>query len=104
MVNHINILEAANLLQQKRAIAIDIRDAASFAQGHIEGAIRIDNDNFQSFIESANKDTAIIVCCYHGNASQPASLSISGLGFESYSLQGGMTEWCLTQPTIQSAN
>ena len=85
--------QALEMIQQDSAVVIDIRDAQSFAQGHIENAQRIDNDNFQAFIESADKEKPIIVCCYHGNSSQPAAQSIAGLGFKSFSMQGGMSGW-----------
>ena len=49
MINQVTPQQADQLIKESSAIVIDIRDANSFAQGHIEGATRIDNDNFQAF-------------------------------------------------------
>ncbi len=101
MSNQVTPQQADVLIKEKNAVVIDIRDVNSFAQGCIEGAIRIDNSNFQAFIESADKDKPIIVCCYHGNSSQPASQTVASFGFESYSLQGGMSAWALMVSSIK---
>ncbi len=101
MINQITPQQADQLIKESSAIVIDIRDVNSFEQGHIESAIRIDNDNFQAFIESADKENPVIVCCYHGNSSQAASQTVASFGFKSYSLQGGMSAWALTMPTVK---
>ena len=85
--------QALEMIEKENAVLIDIRDANSFEQIHIEGAKRIDNDNFQAFIDAADRSKAIIVCCYHGISSQPAAQSIISMGFKSFSLQGGMAGW-----------
>jgi len=91
MIKQITAAEAKLLIDNENAIVVDIRDAASFAQGHIKDAFRIDNDNFQQFVDDTDKNTPIIVCCYHGNSSQAATGVINSLGFQGYSLQGGMS-------------
>lgn len=69
---------------------IDIRDPQSFANGHIEGAIHIDNGNVDDFLMRADKTKALVVCCYHGNSSQSAADFFQQQGFvHSYSLDGG---------------
>ncbi|MFT6733349.1 MAG: thiosulfate sulfurtransferase [Polaribacter sp.] len=100
MINQVTAPQAQELIDNSGAVVIDIRDANSFEQGHIENAIRIDNDNFQAFIESADKEKPIIVCCYHGNSSQPASQTVASFGFKSYSLQGGMGAWTINMPVV----
>ncbi len=93
MINRISVPQAQLMIKEKDAIVVDIRDSASYAHGHIDGAILLDNDNFQAFIDNADKSRPIIVCCYHGNSSQASSGVISSLGFQSYSLDGGMADW-----------
>jgi len=100
MINQIDAQEAQKMIDTQNAVVIDIRDPASFANGHIENAIRIDNENFQAFIDSADKETPIIVCCYHGNSSQAATGVIDDLGFKGFSLQGGMSDWMLSRPVV----
>jgi len=73
---------------------VDIRDPASFAQGHIEGAIHITNDNVAEFITNSDSNKPVVVCCYHGNSSQGAADYFNAQGFaESYSLDGGYEYW-----------
>lgn len=90
---HISAAQAQTLLQQGAAL-IDIRDESTFNQGHIEGALRLDNSNVGTFISATNKATPIIVCCYHGFSSQGAAQFLCDSGFaDVYSLDGGFEGW-----------
>lgn len=72
----------------------DIRDAASFESGHIEGAINLSNENLASFIAQADMDLPLIVICYHGISSQSAAQYLVEQGFDQvYSLDGGYQAW-----------
>ena len=101
MIKQITVNEAAKLIQEVQALVVDIRDPASFAAGHILNAVRIDNDNIQSFVEQSDKERPLVVVCYHGNSSQPATQVFNQQGFDGHSLIGGMSEWSLTQPVVQ---
>lgn len=90
----INVVTAKTLIDEQNACVIDIRDAASFQSGHIEKAQLVHNDNIQEFLESADMELPLIVCCYHGNMSQGAADYFFEQGFtQSYSLDGGFTAW-----------
>ena len=68
----------------------DIRDEASYNNGHISGATLLDNSGIQTFIESTDLDQALIIYCYHGNSSQNAADWLSEQGFSDVvSLDGG---------------
>lgn len=85
--------QAAQLLEQGAGL-VDIRDPGSFNAGHIPGALRLDNANLQQFLAQANQQNPLIVCCYHGNSSQPAAAYLADEGFaEVYSLDGGFELW-----------
>lgn len=76
------------------AMVVDIRDPHSFAAGAIEGAVHISADNVDAFISQSNRSTPLVVCCYHGNASQSAAAYFSENGFEqACSLDGGYEAW-----------
>jgi thiosulfate sulfurtransferase len=80
---------------------IDIRDEASFQAGHISNSIHIDNHSVQPFIQQANQDIPLIVCCYHGNMSQSAAQFFSEQDFSDvYSLDGGYSDWQLQYPAL----
>ncbi|MDU1905384.1 MAG: thiosulfate sulfurtransferase GlpE [Dysgonomonas sp.] len=75
-------------------ILIDIRDAESFVNGHIENAIHITQQNMGDFIVNTSKDVPILVMCYHGNSSQSVAYYLSMQGFtEVYSIDGGYEGW-----------
>lgn len=85
---------ASSELDSSSITIVDIRDPASFAQGHIEGATQITNDNIDQFIAGADLDKPLVVCCYHGNSSQGAADYFNSRGFKvSYSLDGGYERW-----------
>ncbi|WP_196138992.1 thiosulfate sulfurtransferase GlpE [Aliikangiella sp. G2MR2-5] len=98
MFTRISCKEAAELIEKQEATVVDIRDPGSFAQGHIHGATRLDNQNLAEFIANADKTKPLVVCCYHGNSSQGAADVLNQQGFaETYSMDGGMSEWVLTR-------
>ncbi len=73
---------------------VDIRDEQSYAQGHMDGAVHIGGSNLQAFIDDAELEQPLIVCCYHGHMSLSAAAYFEEQGFaEVYSLDGGYTEW-----------
>lgn len=97
--------DAALALMDANANVVDIRDPQSFQLGHISGSVRLDNDNVQAFISSAEQTTPLIVCCYHGNSSQPAAAWLAEMGFQQvYSLDGGFELWQQQFPTRISRN
>jgi len=92
--------ERAQALREQGAVVVDIRDAQSFAQGHISGSRHLDNYSLADFIAQADLDAPLIVACYHGNSSQGAAAYLVGQGFsEVYSLDGGFELWRATYPT-----
>ncbi len=98
----ISIEQTLKLMTGNYCVA-DIRDPNSFAMGHIENAVHLTNDNVQSFIESNDKTTPIIVVCYHGNSSQQAAQVLASQGFtEVYSMDGGMEAWKLSNSVVAS--
>jgi len=96
--------QASQLLSDGAQLA-DIRDPQSYQQGHIPGATRLDNDNLAQYVAAADKQTPLVVCCYHGNSSQPAAAYLASLGFaEVYSLDGGFELWRQQYPDQVSQN
>lgn len=92
--------EAASVLIAERAPAIvDVRDALSFQNGHLHGAVQLDNQSVREFVENTDKSRPVLVYCYHGNSSQGASAWLEQQGFsEVYSLDGGFEHWKLQYP------
>jgi thiosulfate sulfurtransferase len=96
--------DAKILIAQGTSQIIDIRDPASFQAAHITNATRIDNQNIGLFINQADQQAPLIVCCYHGNSSQNAAHHFSEQGFKDvYSLDGGFEEWKVLFPELCEA-
>ena len=101
-MQRISVVDAAKLIKDEHSQVVDIRDATAYGSGHIDGSIRIDNGNIQNFVENANKQNNLLVCCYHGHSSLSAAAFFDSQGFEKvYSLDGGMTSWGLSQPIVK---
>lgn len=94
----INPNEAKELLEQGANIA-DVRDALSFQAGHIKGAKRLDNSTLNDFMAQADKETPLLVYCYHGSSSQGVAGFFAAQGYTKvYSLEGGFGQWQLLYP------
>ena len=89
----INVSEAKALIEEG-AVVVDIRDPQSFSAGAIPEAIHITGDVVDKFVEEQDCTRPLIVCCYHGNASQGAAQFFEEKGFEkTFSLDGGYEAW-----------
>ena len=89
----ISAQQARDLIANE-ALVVDIRDHQSYAAGCIENAVHITADNVDDFIQAGDHSRPLIVCCYHGNASQGAAAYFSENGFlQTYSLDGGYEAW-----------
>lgn len=94
----IDISDALPIIENNGAI-VDIRDLVSFETSHMTNAVSLTNDNVQNFIDNAEKNQPIIVCCYHGNSSKGAAEYLASQGFkEVYSLNGGFSQWSAMFP------
>ena len=96
---HISVNELEQCRNESQLV--DIRDMNSFNQGHIPGAINLNNDNLQNFITENEFEKPLVVVCYVGNSSQGAAEFLSSSGFETvYSLDGGMALWRTQYPEL----
>ncbi|WP_158972533.1 thiosulfate sulfurtransferase GlpE [Paraglaciecola sp. L3A3] len=91
---HISILETQQKLLTTEAKIVDIRDEASFQNGHISGSTHLTNGTLNNFVAGVEFDTPVIVVCYHGHSSQQAAQFLIHQGFEEvYSMDGGFEAW-----------
>ncbi len=91
---------AAQLIAEREPAIVDVRDAQSYAAARLMGAVLLDSQSVQGFIEAADKSRPVLVYCYHGNSSQGAAAWLAEKGFaEVYSLDGGFEYWRGRYPT-----
>lgn len=95
----LSIEAARQIMATRDPLIADIRDAQSFALGHIPGAVTLNDSNLHQFVLDSDAQRPLIVVCYHGISSQGAARYLAEQGFhEVYSLDGGFTAWQQYQP------
>ena len=86
----------AVLMNDPNVVVLDVRSAEEFKEGHIEGAVNIDQapDNF---IEKAKAtipiDMTIAVYCRSGRRSANAAGKLAAQGYKCMNLKGGILAW-----------
>jgi thiosulfate sulfurtransferase len=72
----------------------DTRDAASYAHGHIEGAIPFCEHGLAQLVNSELYLRPVLVYCHRGLRSRDVCGLIAGFGFtRAYNLKGGWQAW-----------
>ena len=94
--NRVSTLEATQLINQKDAVIVDIRDQAEFARGHIAGARSLPAkvlDERRAEVDKL-KGAPVIVACDSGQRAGPAADRLRALGLtEVHVLSGGLNAW-----------
>lgn len=101
-----NVEGFAALTKQADVVILDVRTAEEYAEGHIEGAILIDQkkDDFESLAkQQLTKDKHIAVYCRSGRRSANAAGRLAAMGYKCTNLKGGIMAWqeakCLSLKT-----
>lgn len=94
-LTHLNVEQAETLLAgQGNVMLLDMRSAHDYAQGHDPRAIHLSDLTLNSLLKHTSKQTHLIFCCVHGQASQDMARLFSDFGFSHcYSLDGGYEGW-----------
>jgi rhodanese-related sulfurtransferase len=76
------------------ALVLDARDSARHAAGHLDGALRLDGRNHETLLLREPRSRPVLICCYHGNASQTYAHMFADFGFTTVAdLIGGWAAW-----------
>lgn len=87
------------------AKVVDIRDAQSFAMGHIPGAYHLTDASLMPLLQEVADEDPVIVVCYHGISSQGAAQYLLQQGLEDVSsMDGGFTAWAHEFPDAVEHN
>ncbi|MGO8910795.1 MAG: ankyrin repeat domain-containing protein [Bradyrhizobium sp.] len=90
----IDVQRAEALFARGDVAVLDVRDAGSFDQSHVDGAQHVTSANLSAVLGATTKTRPILIYCYHGNASREYAQIFSDFGFaEVYSLDGGYEAW-----------
>ena len=86
----------AELIDTANVVLLDVRTPSEFAEGHIAGAINIDQAN-DDFIEKVkaniSNDKQLAIYCRSGARSAKSSKRLAEQGYECTNLLGGITAW-----------
>lgn len=95
MVEEVSLNDAhQQWASENKPVFVDIRDPQSYAQGHIPGALPLNNDNVSEFLDKTAAKQAVVVVCYHGISSLQAAEVLKQNGLpNTVSMQGGFTAW-----------
>jgi len=84
------------MTEAENAIILDVRTPEELMAGYIEGASNVDfrADDFQSKLDSLDKNSTYLVYCASGGRSRNAADMMKELGFKTvYDLAGGFKGW-----------
>ncbi|MDR0769963.1 MAG: rhodanese-like domain-containing protein [Burkholderiales bacterium] len=91
----VTTLEATRLINAGGIIVLDVRDAASYAAGHLGKAINIPLAEIRGKLPDLRKKPMknILVYCDRGQKSLSAAKILAELGKTIHNLKGGLTAW-----------
>ncbi|MFC3608328.1 thiosulfate sulfurtransferase GlpE [Stutzerimonas tarimensis] len=91
----ISVAEAELLLSEHdNVMLLDMRDALTYCQNHDPRAIHLSDLNLRTMLKSTPRDMHLVICCYHGHASQDMAALFAEFDFDNiYSLDGGYAAW-----------
>lgn len=91
-----DVKEFAELISDSSVIILDVRTADEYAEGHIRGAILIDQ-NKSDFVELVKAklptEKIIAIYCRSGRRSANAASLLAKEGYKLVNLKGGILAW-----------
>ena len=97
---------AVQLINHDKAVVIDVREPAEFAQGHLVGARNIPLGELDAKLPNSvkNKATTLILVCRSGARSGSAMATAKKLGYaQAQSLAGGVNAWTAAKLPLEKA-
>jgi rhodanese-related sulfurtransferase len=91
----LSTLQATQMINQKDAVIIDVRDSGEYAKRHIAGARSFPEKQLDERKADLQKiKTPIIVACQRGDRAGAAVSKLKAMGFaDVYMIQGGQAAW-----------
>lgn len=86
----------AEFIADSTVVILDVRTSTEFAEGHIQGAILIDQGQ-DDFVEKAKAtlptEKTIAIYCRTGRRSANAAGKLADVGYKCVNLKGGIVAW-----------
>ena len=91
-----NVQGFSELVADTNVVVLDVRTVAEYTEGHIEGAILIDQGQ-SDFMDKAKVtlpiEKKIAVYCRSGRRSANAAGKLADIGYKCVNLKGGIISW-----------
>lgn len=94
--SRVSTLQATQMINQGKAVIVDVRDPAAFAAGHLRDAKNIPLKELSNRVGELDKakSKAVITVCQSGTQSAKAAAQLKKAGFnEAVILDGGVAAW-----------
>ena len=85
--------ELAPLIQQKQAVAVDIRDAGSFGRAHIPGAVNMPREEIETRLAELHMLGTPVLYCRSGDIAKALSEKLAADQMGVPFLEGGFLSW-----------
>lgn len=72
---------------------IDVRESAEWNAGHAPQATHLPSSQVMSRLNRLKKSQDVIVVCRSGGRSRSVTKQLRALGYQAFTLQGGMRAW-----------
>jgi len=83
------------------SIAVDVRSAEEFQEGHVPGAIHLPDGDPGAGTKEPAKGARLVVIAEDGEMAARAAGKLSDHGYEALALDGGMDDWTSEDFNIQ---
>ena len=98
LVKQWHVADLPKVSKDPKAVLLDVRTGAEFAQGHFEGAVNIPLDELRENLGKLSKDKVYYVNCQSALRSYLACRILSQNGYDCYNFSGGWRWYSLTHP------
>lgn len=90
----ISVDQLDELLRDRNARVLDVREDWEFRRGHVPGALHVPLDQLGQRVATLPRDKRVVVICQSGNRSLAATDFLTAQGFEdAASVRGGTSAW-----------
>ncbi len=94
----LSVGDMAGVLLAENSLLLDCRQLRDYREGHIDNAMHAHDDLVEALIRKTDKQTPLVIYCYHGHSSEHLAELFGNFGFRNvYSVEGGYASWLESQ-------
>jgi rhodanese-related sulfurtransferase len=85
--------DAAELLRERDAQLVDVREPYEHEAGRIAGALHIELERLPGEAERLDRERPVVFYCRSGSRSALAAQAFAASGYDAHNLDGGLEAW-----------